>query len=58
MSLCAVSFITYLWHYVFARTVYDHLVRPLIHGDATGVLLVLLVGAGAFLAGRWTRRRT
>ncbi len=58
MSLDALTFITYLWHYLLARTVYDHLVRPLINGDGSAVLLLVLVGAGAFWAGRWTRRRT
>lgn len=52
MSLAALSLLTYVWHYLIARLLYDELLRPLIHGHlpSTG----LLCGVG-FLIGWWTR---
>jgi hypothetical protein len=52
-----VSLLTYIWHYLFARMIYDQLLRPLIHGDASGVLLVGCVAAIAFFVGRASGRR-
>lgn len=52
----AVGFVTYLWHYLIARLLYDQLVRPLIHGRASALLFVVFVGLVAFLIGRLTRR--
>jgi hypothetical protein len=40
-----------------ARAVYDELVRPLTHGHAGSLLLLLLIAAGAFLLGRRTGLR-
>lgn len=57
MSTVAVSFLTYVWHYLVARMLYDHLVRPLGHGDAAGLALIVCVAAVAFALGRGTRRR-
>ena len=53
----AVSLLTYVWHYLVARMLYDQVVRPLAHGDPAGVLLLACVAAGGFLLGRRTRRR-
>mgnify|MGYP001441072037 CR=1 FL=1 len=53
----SVTLITYVWHYLFARTIYDQLLRPLLHGNISGVLLLGCVATGAFLLGRWTGRR-
>ena len=58
MSLAGVTFITYLWHYLAARTLYDHVIRPLLHGDASGALLVGVVGVAGFVLGRWTSGST
>jgi hypothetical protein len=49
--------ITYLWHYLAARAIYDELVRPLTHGHAGSWLLLMLIAAGAFLLGRRTGLR-
>ena len=58
MSAGAIHFITYLWHYLVARMLYDQLLRPLIHGDASNALLVAAVGAACFAAGRMSGRRS
>jgi hypothetical protein len=57
MSTSAASFVTYLWHYVLARMLYDQLVRPLMHGHSIGLVLLGCVTAGAFALGRITGRR-
>jgi hypothetical protein len=45
-------FITYLWHYLAARAIYDELLRPLTRGHP-GLLIVLgLLLAAAFALGR------
>ena len=56
-SAPAVSLLTYVWHYLVARMLYDHLLRPVLGGDVTGILVLACVAAFAFLAGRGTRRR-
>ena len=53
----AVTFITYLWHYLVARTVYDQMLRPLIHGHPGSALLVCCVAIAGFAVGRWSARR-
>jgi hypothetical protein len=52
----ATAFLTYVWHYLIARTLYDQVLRPLLHGRASAVLVAALVAA-AFVLGRITRRR-
>ena len=42
MSVPASAFVTYLWHYLVARLVYDDLVHPLLRGH--GVALAAGVG--------------
>ena len=45
-------FISYLWHYLAARTIYDELLIPVTRGHP-GVLIVLgLLVVGAFALGR------
>ena len=46
-------FVSYLWHYLLARGIYDELVRPVAHGHP-GVLVVVgvLVGGGFFVGRR------
>ena len=53
----ATALLTYLWHYLVARTIYDQLVRPLAHGHLPGAVPVVGVAAAAFVLGRLTRRR-
>jgi hypothetical protein len=55
----SVTLLTYLWHYLAARAVYDSFLRPLAHGHAAPLALVLLIAGFAFLLGRWSigRRR-
>ena len=48
-------FLTYLWHYLVARTLYDQVLRPLIHGRASASVVLVLLAAG-FAVGRITRR--
>jgi hypothetical protein len=45
-------FITYLWHYLAARAIYDELLRPLFGGNLTPLLPVALVAVIAYLLGR------
>jgi len=50
--------ITYVWHYLLARLLYDDFVRPLARGRATAVLLACTcLAIGAFLQARRMRRR-
>jgi len=51
------SLLTYVWHYLVARTLYDELLRPVLDGNLAAILLIACVGAAAFLVGRWTHRR-
>ena len=53
----AVTFITYLWHYLLGRLVYDQMLRPLIHGHPWSALAVCCVAIGGFAVGRWSARR-
>ena len=57
MILAATALLTYLWHYLLVRTIYDHLLRPLIHGRVPVALVVVGVAAAGFALGRLTRRR-
>jgi hypothetical protein len=57
MNAPAVALLTYLWHYLIARTIYDDLVRPLAHGNVSVALLVACVAAVGFAVGRRTRDR-
>jgi cation transport ATPase len=57
MSPLAVALLTYVWHYLIARTIYDQLVRPIEHGNFSVVLLVACAAAVAFAVGRVTRAR-
>ncbi len=45
-------FITYLWHYLAARTIYDSLLRPLVHGHPAPLVMVGVLSGMAFLLGR------
>jgi hypothetical protein len=51
------GFLTYLWHYVLARLIYDDLVRPLTRGGAASIFVGLGCVAGAFVLIRWRRSR-
>ena len=53
----AAAFLTYVWHYLVARMIYDQLLRPLIRGHVTAALAILCVGGAGFALGRLTRRR-
>ena len=57
MSTPGLTLITYVWHYVVARLLYDQLVRPLSRGHVSVALLICGVAAAAFLVGRWRARR-
>ena len=58
MTEAAVTFVTYLWHYLIARMIYDDVVRPLLRGDASGVLLIGCVAIAGFVMGAWRERRS
>ncbi len=49
-------FITYVWHYLAARAVYDELLRPALGGNFVPLLAVGLAGAIGFLLGRRSAR--
>ncbi len=50
-------FVTYLWHYLATRAIYDDLLRPVTHGHPE-VLILGLLGAGAFALGRRSAGRS
>jgi hypothetical protein len=56
MSIDALTLITYVWHYLVARLLYDQLLRPLVHVRIPIAALICGVAAAGFLIGRWTRR--
>jgi hypothetical protein len=58
LSAVAVTLITYVWHYVVARLIYDGLLRPLMHGHPAALLVLACALAGALLLARRRRRRT
>jgi hypothetical protein len=51
------GFVTYLWHYVLARLVYDSLVRPIAHGEGVTVLLAIATVCAVVALMRRARRR-
>jgi hypothetical protein len=53
----ATAFVTYLWHYMLARLLYDDLVRPVAHGHVSRGLVLVLVAGAAFGLGRASARR-
>jgi hypothetical protein len=55
--MTASTFVTYLWHYMTARLIYDDFLRPLTHGHPRAIVPVVVVALLAFAAGRLTRRR-
>ncbi len=57
MTAPATMFVTYLWHYLVARLIYDGLLRPAAHGRPTGVLCVLVAMAVCALVVHHTRMR-
>lgn len=56
--MIATEFVTYLWHYMTARLLYDEFVRPLANGHLSAPMPMVAVAIAAFAAGRLTRRRT
>jgi hypothetical protein len=56
MTASAISLLTYVWHYLFARMLYDQLLRPLSHGRVPSALLIVSAAVAAFAIGRWSRR--
>jgi len=56
MTASTLSPITYVWHYLLARLVYDELVRPVTRGHVGAILVICAVAAGAFLIGWRTGR--
>jgi hypothetical protein len=57
VSTVAVTLVTYVWHYVVARLIYDQLLRPVVHGHLSALLVLACILAGVLLlARRWGRR--
>ena len=59
MSAPATAFVTYLWHYVVARLLYDDLVHPLSRGQVPTTFVVTAVAIGVVFGvtrGRGRRR--
>ncbi len=55
MSL-ATPFVTYLWHYLVARLLYDELIRPLLAGRVLALVPLAAIVALSVLAYRAIRR--
>jgi hypothetical protein len=53
----AAQFVTYLWHYMLARLLYDELVGRILHDRAPAWWLVALVAACVLVLARGRRRR-
>lgn len=52
------GFLSYLWHYLLARLIYDELLRPLTHGGTGAwVAFAVLALATAALLSRGRRAR-
>ncbi|HTX30303.1 MAG TPA: hypothetical protein VMD09_02910 [Solirubrobacteraceae bacterium] len=51
-------FVSYLWHYLAARTIYDEFLRPLTRGHPGSLLVLGLLIVGAFALGRLTAARS
>ncbi len=52
----ATEFVTYLWHYMLARLLYDELVRRILHGHAPAWWLVAVLAAFVLALARGRRR--
>jgi uncharacterized protein (TIGR03382 family) len=55
--MTAAMFVTYVWHYVVARLIYDQIVRPMLHGHVVGVAIAVVCMALAVSLLRRRRRR-
>jgi hypothetical protein len=51
------TLVSYLGHYVLARLVYDDLLRPLVRGDVSVALLLVVGATVAYALGRRSGRR-
>ena len=51
------TFLTYLWHYLTARAIYDEFLRPFTEGHLMPLVLVALIAAAAYLHGRRSAKR-
>jgi hypothetical protein len=49
MSGPSTAFVTYLWHYVVARLLYDDLVRPLMGGGRAALMAIVGIAAALVL---------
>jgi hypothetical protein len=57
VSTFGVTLVTYVWHYVVARLIYDQLLRPVMRGHLSALLvLACVLAVGLALARRWRRR--
>jgi len=50
MTPSALTLITYVWHYVVARLLYDQLLRPALRGHLIVPALICAVAVAAFVA--------
>jgi hypothetical protein len=50
-------FITYLWHYLAARAIYDDLLRPLTRGQLGPLMAMAVIVSVAFGLGRLSVRK-
>ena len=56
MTAPATAFLTYLWHYMLARLLYDEIVRRILHGLTPAVWLAVVVAAFVLVLARGRRR--
>ncbi|MDQ6819299.1 MAG: hypothetical protein M3076_02990 [Actinomycetota bacterium] len=53
-----IALLTYLWHYLVARLLYDDLLRPLLGGDRGAILGLIVAAVVLTLVLRAGARRT
>jgi hypothetical protein len=54
--ILATPFVSYLWHYLVARLLYDELIRPLLGGRVLALVPLAAIVALPMLAARAVRR--
>lgn len=53
----SVAFVSYLWHYLAAREIYDEVLAPISRGHIGGLLMIVLIAVASFALGRRSGRR-
>lgn len=56
MTVFALTPVSYVWHYLVARMLYDQVLEPLERGQGSRLATLAVVAVVAFLLGRLRRR--